>query len=227
MMDALRRRSKSASSKELNLKFAATAPSKELRVATIPTRGLKAAIQDAAATSEGQEKARLRLKMYPERRLALKKLWIDINAKGGGVCKVCSQQCRGGYCQRGRASGYRQPPGAHEIFGDTGLTRRQLIDLMTRDLTPEDYEMLMLLDERVEKKTCSTDLIEKLPVVTGAKLRGEVCGVCLVELEEDEEVKMIPTCGHLYHDVCIRHWLTTCKSTCPLDGKELVEADLS
>merc|ERR1719456_1727338 len=117
MADALRIRSKSGSSKGLNLKLAATAPAKELTVARVNTRGPKVAlqIQDAAAAQSAQQKALGRLKQYPERRLALKKLWIDINGKGPGVCKVCSQQCRGHF-SRGRRStgGYQDLPGLHD-----------------------------------------------------------------------------------------------------------------
>lgn len=41
------------------------------------------------------------------------------------------------------------------------------------------------------------------------------CAVCLSEFEERETVKVIPSCGHVFHPVCIDSWLF-CRGSCPL-----------
>lgn len=43
---------------------------------------------------------------------------------------------------------------------DCGLTQRQLNDLMNRELTPEDYELLLSLDEGVAKKTVEKSALD-------------------------------------------------------------------
>ncbi len=42
------------------------------------------------------------------------------------------------------------------------------------------------------------------------------CPVCLCEFEDGEEVRLLPHCGHIFHDDCIMPWLTGKKNTCPL-----------
>ncbi|MCO5549865.1 hypothetical protein L7F22_003339 [Adiantum nelumboides] len=41
------------------------------------------------------------------------------------------------------------------------------------------------------------------------------CAVCLSEYEEDELLKRLPACSHLFHKECIDMWLFS-HSTCPL-----------
>ncbi|KAI4373904.1 hypothetical protein MLD38_011963 [Melastoma candidum] len=41
------------------------------------------------------------------------------------------------------------------------------------------------------------------------------CAVCLNEFQEDEKLKVIPTCGHLFHVDCIDVWLQN-NANCPL-----------
>jgi E3 ubiquitin-protein ligase ATL7/58/59 len=47
------------------------------------------------------------------------------------------------------------------------------------------------------------------------KLFGCRCCVCLGEFEIKEELRQIPSCKHVFHNDCIRHWLHS-NSTCPL-----------
>jgi len=92
---------------------------------------------------------------------------------------------------------------------------------MNRDLTPEDYELLLLLDEGVKKaKTLSTDSAAFLPKATGTAWVNEECSICLCALEEDEDVRLLPTCGHIFHAPCAQRWLTSEKAVCPLCGQE-------
>ncbi|GAB4859691.1 hypothetical protein Ancab_011170 [Ancistrocladus abbreviatus] len=41
------------------------------------------------------------------------------------------------------------------------------------------------------------------------------CAICLSEFEEKERVKVIPSCGHVFHEECIDTWLSS-HVTCPL-----------
>jgi len=102
------------------------------------------------------------------------------------------------------------------------LTAAQIHQLMTRDLTPEDYELLLLLDEGVVKKakTLSPETVAALPRASGSSWVNEACSICLCALEEDEDVRMLPTCGHLFHAPCAHRWLTSEKAFCPLCGQE-------
>jgi hypothetical protein len=47
-----------------------------------------------------------------------------------------------------------------------------------------------------------------------------VCGVCLVEFDGGEELRVLP-CGHLFHRECIDHWLLNCSIVCPVDKRDL------
>ncbi|XP_022772285.1 RING-H2 finger protein ATL11-like [Durio zibethinus] len=41
------------------------------------------------------------------------------------------------------------------------------------------------------------------------------CAVCLNEFEDDETLRLIPKCSHVFHPDCIDAWLS-CHSTCPV-----------
>ncbi|KAE8683304.1 putative Flavonol synthase/flavanone 3-hydroxylase [Hibiscus syriacus] len=47
------------------------------------------------------------------------------------------------------------------------------------------------------------------------------CAVCLNEFEDDETLRMIPTCCHVFHPGCIDAWLSS-HSTCPVCRANLV-----
>ncbi|KAK8572398.1 hypothetical protein V6N13_047996 [Hibiscus sabdariffa] len=47
------------------------------------------------------------------------------------------------------------------------------------------------------------------------------CAVCLNEFEDDETLRMIPTCCHVFHPDCIDAWLSS-HSTCPVCRANLV-----
>lgn len=94
-----------------------------------------------------------------------------------------------------------------------GLKEREAIDLMYRDLGPEDFDMLSKLDENVPKRDTvrAEDLCGKLPVAKVPK--GAECGVCLAALKKT--AIRLP-CAHVFHQKCISKWLTECKNSCPI-----------
>ncbi|KAL4196425.1 hypothetical protein AMTRI_Chr04g246150 [Amborella trichopoda] len=65
-------------------------------------------------------------------------------------------------------------------------------------------------------------IIETFPtlvysVVKGLKIgKGTLeCAVCLSEFEDDESLRLIPNCSHVFHPECIDEWLAS-HVTCPL-----------
>jgi len=105
-----------------------------------------------------------------------------------------------------------------QAFG--GLTYQQLLDLQTRDLTPEDYERLLMLDETVAKRTLSAAQIAALPrsrfVAVAGAAAAELCTVCQSAYAADEELLTLPRCQHRFHADCVSQWLSTASTKCPL-----------
>ncbi len=93
-----------------------------------------------------------------------------------------------------------------------------LINLQNRDLTPEDYELLLRLDERVAPKTVTQNLLDsfKTDVVCESAVLGE-CAVCMEPYRGGQHRKHLP-CGHVFHASCIDMWLENSSTNCPLDG---------
>ena len=93
-----------------------------------------------------------------------------------------------------------------------------LMNMQNRDLTPEDYDLLLRLDERVQPKTLETDVIAGFKVDTAGETDiVEACPVCMDFYKVGDERKHLP-CGHYFHTVCIERWLANSSMNCPLDG---------
>jgi len=97
----------------------------------------------------------------------------------------------------------------------------ELARLHYRDVTPEDYDLLCLLDEDVPNRTLKTpvDFAASLPRLP-ARIAGVAkCHVCLEDLEPREQVMRLP-CEHAgYHPDCVTRWLTLYSGACPLCAK--------
>ena len=93
-----------------------------------------------------------------------------------------------------------------------------LINLQNRDLTPEDYELLLRLDERVAPKTVTQDILDSFEtdIVTKNEVEME-CAVCMEAYQLGQERTHLP-CGHVFHKNCIDTWLKNSSLNCPLDG---------
>ncbi|KAF4669182.1 hypothetical protein FOL47_002663 [Perkinsus chesapeaki] len=136
---------------------------------------------------------------------------------------------------------------------DCGLTARELLDLLSRDITPDDYDTLLKLDQRVPPRTAKPESISNLTVLSIEEIKqligkGEVdkCGVCLSPLlgnnDDDSDttgqasssssaspidVIRLPRCGHVFHGKCARLWLSKFGRTCPIDRVEVDEDSAS
>lgn len=98
---------------------------------------------------------------------------------------------------------------------------RSLLDLQNRELTPEDYELLLMLDETVEKKKVSKDTFKSFESATLTEDLPVDCPICMSPMSTGEKVTTLP-CNHQYHTPCIEQWLTMSSPNCPLDGLSLL-----
>lgn len=93
-----------------------------------------------------------------------------------------------------------------------------LLDIQNRDITPEDYDVLLRLDDIVAPKTLSKAAIQRLSTAkVTTKKAGDQCPVCLEVFRSEELYTKLP-CDHEFHKNCIEHWLFVNSNTCPLDG---------
>lgn len=97
-----------------------------------------------------------------------------------------------------------------------------LISLQHREMTPEDYDMLLRLDDSVKPKTVDknvinnlkTEIIELSTIDTDDIL---FCTICMEPYIAGQERKFLP-CEHNFHSNCIDKWLANSSMNCPLDG---------
>ncbi|KAF5829675.1 hypothetical protein DUNSADRAFT_15674, partial [Dunaliella salina] len=58
-----------------------------------------------------------------------------------------------------------------------------------------------------------------LPVtLLDALLSTDSCAVCLELFEVGQAVRVLPSCGHIFHSTCVDPWLSS-SATCPLCRK--------
>ncbi|XP_069120773.1 uncharacterized protein [Argopecten irradians] len=100
---------------------------------------------------------------------------------------------------------------------DTALVSL-LITLQHRDLTPEDYETLLRLDETVAPKTLQTDIIESFrkDIVNDSSV-NDTCAICMDQYVLGQSRKFLP-CNHVFHENCIDMWLKNSSLNCPIDN---------
>ena len=107
-------------------------------------------------------------------------------------------------------------------LNECGISIQTLKDLLTRDLTPNDYETLLLLDENNKKKTISNkklDTFEERKVNLIDEREIKICSICMEEFKIDEIIRILP-CKHEFHKDCIDYWLLEKSIKCPLDSIE-------
>ncbi|KAL5212977.1 hypothetical protein ABZP36_023824 [Zizania latifolia] len=74
------------------------------------------------------------------------------------------------------------------------------------------------MDGRAGRGGVDPEVLRSLPVTVyrrADKEEGVECAVCLAELEDGEEARFLPRCGHGFHADCVDQWLDS-HSTCPL-----------
>ncbi|KMZ61920.1 E3 ubiquitin-protein ligase, ATL family [Zostera marina] len=93
-------------------------------------------------------------------------------------------------------------------------------------LTAEDYVPYMVA------VTSPASIKKTLPVIQFSLFRRRlpmghthqepVCAVCLCELEDKHEVRMLGNCFHGFHKLCIDKWVDLGQVTCPLCRSRLL-----
>jgi len=106
------------------------------------------------------------------------------------------------------------------------LTMVQVSDLLSRELTPEDYELLLRLDESVEQRpghTADASRVDALSehVVESNEDVGFKCAVCFDVFVSGELAKRLQ-CSHMFHTDCISMWLVHSKNSCPVCNAKAV-----
>ncbi|UJR22404.1 hypothetical protein I4U23_025465 [Adineta vaga] len=105
-------------------------------------------------------------------------------------------------------------------FDDTMISF--LLDMQNRDLSPNDYEMLLRLDERVQRKTLDNSLINKLQTIHVNETHlNDHCIICMEGYLLGQQLKILP-CNHIFHINCIETYLKEFSTQCPLDNLPLI-----
>jgi len=93
----------------------------------------------------------------------------------------------------------------------------QIQMMQFRDIDPEDFELLRLLDETNPRTNQGAlmSTIGSLPRIEACRCLSSTCGICLEPFAADALLTQLP-CQHPFCTQCIEVWLTTCKSNCPI-----------
>mmetsp|Transcript_53028 Transcript_53028/g.119472 ORF Transcript_53028/g.119472 Transcript_53028/m.119472 type:complete len:211 (-) Transcript_53028:219-851(-) len=118
-----------------------------------------------------------------------------------------------------REQGRRGNPLMQDTRLPCGLLPSQVSELLDRDITPDDYEMLLQLDEGLARPTASKSTVDSLSPANAEDFLGESCAVCLLAFESKDTVVALQ-CKHVYHHHCISKWLLERCRCCPLCGEE-------
>ncbi|KAL9668614.1 hypothetical protein QQ045_006151 [Rhodiola kirilowii] len=79
--------------------------------------------------------------------------------------------------------------------------------------------------EGIDPEAISAFPIVKYCDVKGIKVDKGVpeCAVCLSEFGDEDLVRLLPECDHVFHPLCIDAWLAS-HATCPVCRKNLIQA---
>jgi len=133
-------------------------------------------------------------------------------------CCGCWQRRRTGNATR------RSQPSSPQARLQCGLPEGDYSDLLFREITPEDYELLLRLDESVARPTASKESVDGLPIARWEQAEGQVCTVCLDPFRLNDTISLLPRCKHLFHKDCVSKWLLERHRKCPLCSVEVFPA---
>ncbi|KFK36405.1 hypothetical protein AALP_AA4G119900 [Arabis alpina] len=94
--------------------------------------------------------------------------------------------------------------------------------------TDADAEARVVRISRTTARGLDAEIIESFPTFVYSEVKtvrigkgGAECAVCLCEFEDDETLRLMPPCCHVFHADCVDVWLSD-HSTCPLCRADLV-----
>ena len=97
-------------------------------------------------------------------------------------------------------------------------------NLMNREITDHDYDMLLQLDNQdatvpsnLSESTVRSFPVERIRHNSSLLAPGQQCRICLRGYEEGQFARRLP-CRHKFHRDCVDNWLLHQHATCPIDG---------
>ncbi len=95
-------------------------------------------------------------------------------------------------------------------------------DLIVIFSSPNDYEMLLRLDERIQRKTINRNILDTLPTLHVNETHAhDQCTICMETYILGQQLKVLP-CTHIFHSNCIETYLRDFSTQCPLDNLPIV-----
>ncbi|XP_063421858.1 E3 ubiquitin-protein ligase ZSWIM2-like isoform X3 [Mytilus trossulus] len=96
--------------------------------------------------------------------------------------------------------------------------------LVNRDITEEDFELLMQLENNnigsdIPEEVINSFPLEKVRDSSNLLQPGMQCRICLRGYEVGQFIRKLPRCKHKFHKDCIDNWLLHSHATCPADGQ--------
>ena len=100
----------------------------------------------------------------------------------------------------------------------------RLLALQYRDISPDDYALLLVLhEENTQRKTIEANSlplvgVEEVLISLPLDSNGDtdVCAICIEEFALGETIRRLE-CSHVFHKECIDKWLTAGAAECPID----------
>ncbi|CAF2822727.1 unnamed protein product [Rotaria sp. Silwood2] len=97
-----------------------------------------------------------------------------------------------------------------------------LLDMQNRDLSPNDYEILLRLDECIQRRTIGKNLLDTFSTINVNETHlNELCTICMEIYTLGQQMKSLP-CTHRFHLHCIETYLEKFSIQCPLDNLPLI-----
>ncbi|KAL6612001.1 hypothetical protein LY90DRAFT_70848 [Neocallimastix californiae] len=92
-------------------------------------------------------------------------------------------------------------------------------NLQNRELNEEDYNTLLLLDQKVIQGSIPLHVINSFPTkkIKYIDKNKITCVICNSVVQVNEIIRKLP-CKHNFHQNCIDKWLLHTRSTCPICG---------
>ena len=102
-----------------------------------------------------------------------------------------------------------------------GLSRAVIRELQSRELTAEDYEILLRLDESVPKRDVLS--AEQASQLIDSTLEADAeCSVCLCDCHSGEAAVVL-ACGHVFHAPCLKAWAMKGRNSCPMCNEPVAQ----
>ncbi|CAF1540246.1 unnamed protein product [Rotaria magnacalcarata] len=97
-----------------------------------------------------------------------------------------------------------------------------LLEMQNRDLSSNDYEILLRLDERIQRRTIGKNILDTFSTIdVNVTHLNELCTICMETFILGQQMKSLP-CTHRFHLDCIETYLEKFSIQCPLDNLPLI-----